>query len=224
VNYDGYHKYDRAVAESYDEARQGELHWWREDEFVQEFFGRERVNRLLDLPVGTGRFFRHYTSVQSLTGIDVSENMLEQARKNLHSLPAGVSVRLERGDVFSLRFSEAEFDAAIVWRLFHLIPPDLLPGAIRELCRVTSKNILLQSYVPVERSTWRAGLSRVRGWMRWTVTDSSPWSHIRSYVHNQRRIDELFADSGFDSSTSVVLDKYGGQDVRASVYTKKGAG
>jgi ubiquinone/menaquinone biosynthesis C-methylase UbiE len=222
MNYDGYHKYDRCIAESYDETRKSEAHWWREDQFVQEYFSTEAVGRLLDLPVGTGRFFRHYKSVQSLTGVDVSEAMLEQARKNLTSLPPGISVRLERGDVLSLRFAEREFDAAIVWRLFHLIPRDLLPRAVSELCRVTSKHVLLQSYVPVARHPLRARLSQVKSWIR-PKRGPSPWSHIQAFEHDPRFVEGLFEENGFVCSSSTPLDKYEGKDVRASVYTRRGS-
>jgi len=222
MKYDGYHKYDRAVAESYDQTRQVEAHWWHEDRFVEEFFSKNQFGRLLDLPVGTGRFFQHYKAIRSLTGVDVSENMLEQARKNLTTLAPAVHAELEKGDVFNLRFDDAAFDAAIVWRLIHLLPPDLLPKAVKELCRVTSQKILVQTYAAIPRNPWRARL----GWIRSLIQgsnrqDARPWSHIKSFDHTQDFVDGLFAANGFVSSESLVLDKYEGKDVRATVYMRK---
>lgn len=145
-SYDGYHKYDRSVAATYERDRQVEAQWWKEDEFVREYFNANAIPLLLDLPVGTGRFFPHYKLVEAVVGVDVSDDMLNEARQKLTSLPPGTSGSVEHGDVFSLRFRDGEFTHAVVWRLFHLIPGHLLPDAIAELCRVTATEIVVQTY------------------------------------------------------------------------------
>jgi len=215
--YDGYHKYDRAVAENYDKDRIGEAHWWREDRFIAEFFAEGSHDRLLDLPVGTGRFFPHYRNVKEVTGVDISEHMLEEARKNMARLSPGTVLRLERGDVFALRFGNGEFNVAVVWRLLHLIPEDLLPRAIGELCRVTSESIVVQTYAQPQslRASLRRSVAGIPGLRRLKrgiaslagrsgarrsmgVDDATKaWSHIQSFTHRQAFIDSLFGACGF---------------------------
>jgi SAM-dependent methyltransferase len=155
--YDGYHKYTGSVAANYESDRQVEAHWWKEDEFIREFFREKVVSSLLDTPVGTGRFFRHYKCAGTVVGLDVSEDMLNEARLKLALLPPATIGSVERGDIFSLRFGDRQFSLAVVWRLLHLIPADLLPSAIAELSRVTDRELVVQTYtvVPAQDSAAR---------------------------------------------------------------------
>jgi ubiquinone/menaquinone biosynthesis C-methylase UbiE len=247
-SYDGYRKYTADVASNYERDRQVEAHWWKEDEFVREYFRDRVAPRLLDIPVGTGRFLPHYTRAQQVIGVDVSADMLDEARRKLALLPAGTAGSVERGDVFSLRFGDREFTHAVVWRLFHLIPEDLIPGAIAELCRVTDGEVVLQTYVagpaapadPVSpRSRLATGLRRVARSVRGIVAPAprmgaatstateevsaavaTPWSHIQSYSHSQARIDALFLGHGFAARIARHLDTYDNCDVRVTVYQR----
>jgi SAM-dependent methyltransferase len=174
--YDGYHKYTGSVAANYESDRQVEAHWWIEDEFIREFFREKVVSSLLDTPVGTGRFFRHYTGASTVVGVDVSEDMLNEARLKLALLPPATIGSVERGDILSLRFTDRQFSLAVVWRLFHLIPVELLPRAIGELCRVTDRELLVQTYtvVPTTNTTTQS-----------TTPDVSP---LRLVLGRGRRI------------------------------------
>jgi hypothetical protein len=51
-SYDGYSKYTGSVAATYDSDRQVEAQWWKEDQFVREYFSETIAPRLLDIPVG----------------------------------------------------------------------------------------------------------------------------------------------------------------------------
>lgn len=233
--YDGYHKYDQAVAGDYDQAREVEAHWWLEDRFIEDYFKGKEVNHLLDLPVGTGRFFRHYSGVRHLTGVDISDAMLQEAGKKLGLLPKAADTRLERGDVFALKFGDGEFDATVVWRLFHLIPPEMLGKAIAELCRVTRGEIIAQTYTPAGR--WDRQLRKMRALWRKPAAaapapapsrkpaqagtpEAKPWSHIRAYYHPRSFCDGLFRDCGFLPAVHKLLDTYEGSDVNATIYRK----
>jgi ubiquinone/menaquinone biosynthesis C-methylase UbiE len=232
--YDGYHKYDDAVAQGYDASRENEDHWLRENEFVEAYFRGRRVGSLLDLPVGTGRFFRYYADVRAVTGVDISEAMLAEARRKATVFSSETSLALERGDVFALRFMDGEFDVALVMRLFHLIPQHLLAGAVNELCRVTGGEIILQTYVPL--SPWRAAVQRVAARLKHFVrvsptigvpdqVSATPWSHIQAFYHPQSLVDSLFRTAGFLPGTSQRLAVYGHAEVRVTTYRRqRGAG
>lgn len=235
-HYEGSYKYDSAVARDYDKVRDLECHWQQEDQFIQGYLKGRKIRRLLDLPVGTGRFFAHYAGVENLTGIDISEEMLLEARKKLPLLAPRTRVILELGNVLDLRFSNQEFDVAIVCRLFHLLPMDLLEKAVCELCRVTRGEVVVQTYVPTHTPLFRGSkllkrvvsrLYRLLGGERAKPTASEcepnakPWSHIQAYYHKQSLIDSWFRKQGMSVSVRKLLDYYEGREVRATVYCRQ---
>jgi SAM-dependent methyltransferase len=66
---------------------------------------------VLDLGCGTGRYFWALTGVRTLTGIDASHAMLEEARRPYQqSRITAASVRLVEGDLFTHRFEAKAFD------------------------------------------------------------------------------------------------------------------
>lgn len=66
---------------------------------------------VLDLGCGTGRYFWGLHRVASLTGLDASAPMLEEARHPLHAERlAGVPVTLVNGDLMTHAFPNASFD------------------------------------------------------------------------------------------------------------------
>jgi ubiquinone/menaquinone biosynthesis C-methylase UbiE len=233
--YDGYYKYDLVVAQGYDASREVETHWRHEDQFIENFFRGRQVTSLLDVPVGTGRFFRHYEGVGRVTGVDVSEHMLEEAKKKLPLIRSGTSVQLVRGNVLALQFADRAFEMAVVWRLFHLIPPDLLAEAIKELCRVTCRHIIVQTYAPRARPkhSWCPAIREIASRLSRSIIGSmvrnpqdlivgkTPWSHIQAYKHEQALIDSLFEENRFSCFCFRVLDIYEGREVRASVYSRE---
>jgi len=225
-------KYDEQVATGYDAVREKERHWWLEDEFVRKYFLTHPVKSLLDLPVGTGRFFRHYRGVENLTGVDISEHMLAEAQRKVDQLPQATRVTLEKGDVFALKYPDRSFDAVIVWRLLHLLSPDVLPGAIKELCRVTRGQLIVQTYPRPHKGHrfWnRLGLKL--GWRRLPphllAEPQTPrhdpqiakaWCHIPAYYHRQGLFDRLFTEEGCKRKEVRFLDEYKGCDVRVAIY------
>lgn len=81
MNYDGYYKYNDNIANSYDLDRQEEEHWKLENIYVEKLYRDINLSTLLDLPAGTGRFFQYYRKVEKIIGIDISNNMLNIAKK-----------------------------------------------------------------------------------------------------------------------------------------------
>ncbi|HED64784.1 MAG TPA: class I SAM-dependent methyltransferase [Planctomycetes bacterium] len=103
---------------------------------------------LLDAPCGTGRLRATIEHHGSFIGLDASLSMLAAARRSDPS-------RLLAGDVERLPFADRTFDAAISCRLLHhLMDPDALARAVRELVRV-SKRLVLASF-------WDAGTLEAR--------------------------------------------------------------
>jgi ubiquinone/menaquinone biosynthesis C-methylase UbiE len=225
--YDGYHKYTGSVAANYESDRQLEAHWWKEDNFIREFFRDKIVPSLLDTPVGTGRFFKHYTGASIVVGVDVSEDMLSEARLKLSLLPSATNGSVERGDILSLRFNDRQFSVAVVWRLLHLIPVGLLPRAIGELCRVTDRELLLQTYSVLSthnsttrRSPLRTVLGHGRRLARRLVrgrADSAPRS---GSIGTPQPADEI--SSARDRPWNHIQAAYHSQELIDSLFAKHG--
>ena len=73
-----------------------------------------RTGRILEIGVGTGRNLPYYTRGQRVIGIDISERMLQRARKK----NSEASVDLVQMDVELLGFPDETFDAAVSTYVF----------------------------------------------------------------------------------------------------------
>ena len=93
---------------------------------------------VLDLGCGTGRYFWGLRNVRSLTGLDASAPMLEQARRPIHAERlTATPIALLQGDLMSYDFPPASFD--LVYSI----------GVLAE-------------HVPLDDAI----VARVRGWLR----------------------------------------------------------
>jgi ubiquinone/menaquinone biosynthesis C-methylase UbiE len=82
--------------------------------------------------VGTGKNLPYYPAATSITAIDLTPGMLERAQKRAAAL--GLKVNFQLGDVQTLSFPNASFDAAIATFVFCSVPNPVL--GLRELARV----------------------------------------------------------------------------------------
>ena len=99
----------------------GQHHQWRNRALkaaIKELSGKENL-KLLDIATGTGDVaFRLHDLLPSalITGIDLSEGMLEIARKKLELLPIKEKeiIAFGKGDSLSMPFHDSEFDLITV--------------------------------------------------------------------------------------------------------------
>jgi ubiquinone/menaquinone biosynthesis C-methylase UbiE len=110
-------------------------------EAPMDFFGgRDRRRRVvgeahgevLEVGVGTGRNLEYYPSDARVTGIDISERMLERARSRARDL--GQKATLRWADVEELPFDDASFDTVTATCVFCSVG-DPIRG-LREVRRV----------------------------------------------------------------------------------------
>ena len=71
--------YHGKEATDYDEKRFRKKQWQVEEAFMKEFLQKVKPKTVLDVPVGTGRFLPLYDC--PVTGVDISYQMLQQAKK-----------------------------------------------------------------------------------------------------------------------------------------------
>lgn len=89
---------------------------------------------VLEVGVGTGLSFLHYPDHAHVTGIDVSEPMLEQARGRLRKMTGGPTVQLELMDACSLSYPDACFDHVVAPYVISVVPEPA--RVMREIARV----------------------------------------------------------------------------------------
>lgn len=217
--YDGYKKYGANEASGYDEVRMKEPLWWEEENFVKEYFRTHRPQRILDAPVGTGRFLHHYAQAGEVDGIDISEEMLKVSLAKLSGL-GQPNIRIGLGDIFHLEFADARFDLVLCWRFTHLVPAALLADALRELRRVAAGEILMQAYLAWPY--WRrviCSLRRIPLRIFHRLTDSTPpappWMHIQAYYHTQEILESKIREAGLEVIERVEIGVYGDSTVYA---------
>jgi ubiquinone/menaquinone biosynthesis C-methylase UbiE len=87
---------------------------------------------VLEVAVGTGLNFAAYPPDVQLTGIDLSEQMLEIARTRAREL--GREVELREGDAHALPFADASFDTVVCTFGLCAIPD--IDAALDEMTRV----------------------------------------------------------------------------------------
>ena len=184
--------YGETVAASYNADRAGEEHWGLENSFVAKCLSRYRGACVLDAPVGTGRFLDLYLQhgIRKVVGIDMSPHMLLEARKRA---PPGLSVQLEQGDAFAIAYPDNTFDAAICFRLLHLIPPERRQVLLSELLRV-SQELVLQAYVTQRQSVFQRAWNRLRSLGRPKPT--KPWYSIPCFTLSTIELVTLFENTG----------------------------
>jgi ubiquinone/menaquinone biosynthesis C-methylase UbiE len=206
--------YGANEANTYDVDREGERHWRLEHAFVEKLLRRSKPTSLLDVPVGTGRFLPLYQAVPDVHGIDLSPDMLLQAKRCAASIGA-LNPVLEVGSIFDLPLADSSVDLTLCCRLLHLLPEDRLAAAFAEVFRVTRKTVCAQAYVP-GRVNARALHKVLRLANKLMVSagvvppESSPWSHIHAWFHPREVIEAAAASQGWTMRPPTELCHYKG--------------
>ena len=121
---------------------------------VVDFVNAGKGSTVLDVATGTGQqAFAFAKRGHNVIGIDLTESMLEIARKNNK---AGF-VKFELADATHLRFEENSFDVSCISFALHDMPPNIREKVLREMVRVTKPNGII---VIVEYDLPRNKISR----------------------------------------------------------------
>lgn len=138
-------KYWGTAAKNYESGRQNSAHWRREQKVVAQLIEQTGVgseSRILDVPVGTGRFFPYYKALGCrAVGIDASPDMITQAKAKATELELD-SVELKIGDITDLSLSSNSVDVSLCIRLLNWFDFSLFQQALRELRRVSSEYVI----------------------------------------------------------------------------------
>lgn len=119
------------------------------DRWRRDIWARIEPGSVLEIGVGTGKNIPFYPAGASVTGIDISPQMLLRARRTALELDRAVDLRI--GDAQALEFPDGAFDTAVGTFVFCSVP-DAVKG-LHELARVVKPggDIWLLEHVRVDK-------------------------------------------------------------------------
>jgi phosphatidylethanolamine/phosphatidyl-N-methylethanolamine N-methyltransferase len=106
--------------------------------------GNRRGGRILEVGVGTGISLAKYSPDCQICGIDLSEDMLEKARKRVEELRLTNVERLAVMDAENLRFPDRSFDVVAAQYVVNTVPhPEIALNEFRRVLKVGGEIILI---------------------------------------------------------------------------------
>ncbi|MDX1389258.1 MAG: class I SAM-dependent methyltransferase [Acidobacteriota bacterium] len=201
-------KYHGDMADTYDALRVGTTQWEREHEIVSGVLaGFPRGTRVLDVPVGTGRFLELYRdSGFEAVGADISSSMLAKAREKATDLQFDVDL-VERS-VDALEFEDESFDVVVCIRFLDWVDSDFLARALAELTRLTRRTIVayIPTYTPLaELRPWTIqGL--VRGMRQLKLRFYRARTRSDSVLHVRARVLAIADELGLRLDQRICID------------------
>jgi len=115
----------------------------------REWLGERASGRVLEVAIGTGRSLRYYLNASSLTGIDVSPEMLAVARRRAEE--RGLPVDLLEGAAEHLPVEDAAYDSVVCCLSLCTIPDPAAAIAEMQRALVPGGRLLLVDHVA---SSW----------------------------------------------------------------------
>lgn len=120
------------------------------DKMIREDWRRDLLNeasgKVLEAGVGTGANLASYPdSIQSLTGVDFSSEMLKYAKQKASSLTVPYPIELIEADIQELPFPDHTFDTIVSVCVFCSVP-DPVQGLkeLRRVCKPDGQILMLE--------------------------------------------------------------------------------
>lgn len=198
---------DKTVAEKYDAERFNSLKGRIEDLLEKKALNKGLAllppgGKILEVPVGTGRITEYVLKKGfSLTGIDISQEMLSLAKKKLSHFDE--SCLLMVGDAENLPFQEESFDGVISVRLFGHLPLEKKRIVLREFAKVSRSYVIVS--IPLAntlRGYYRRFFKRLPMWFPITVQEMNHEAEQTGLI-----VIEIIPIFGFVSETTFVIMK-----------------
>ena len=127
-------------------------------------------SRVLEMGVGTGLALPRYLPEKRITGIDLSAEMLAQARKRVAQLGLRNVEALHEMDAEATDFADASFDIAVAMFVASVVPnPPLLLAEMRRVVRPGGAILFVNHFAAKAGPRWwveraMAPASRALGW------------------------------------------------------------
>lgn len=164
-----------------------DIQFWEKVQFGggREWIGARAKGRVLEVAVGTGRNFDFYSRRVGITGVDLSPDMLDIARRHAIDLDLEVNLRVAAAE--ALPFDDDSFDTAVCTLSLCTIPDPA--ASIAEMKRVLRQGgqLLLLDHIG---SSW---------WPIWAAQRLIEQLTVRTAgEHMTRRQLPLVEAAGFD--------------------------
>jgi phosphatidylethanolamine/phosphatidyl-N-methylethanolamine N-methyltransferase len=164
------------------------------------------AGKILELGVGTGLSLPHYDRKHRLTGIDLSPEMLDIARKRVAEEKLSHVEALHEMDAGNLTFSDASFNAAMAMFVMTVVPdPDRVLGEMIRVVKPGGRVILVNHFsakrgprAAIER--WLSRYSSKLGWRPEFPID-------RVLGRKELRLLERRSVKSFDLFTMLVFER-----------------
>ncbi len=183
--------YTGNTAERYDEKRSTSPKWHGENLVIDSLLSKLPAKlRLLDVPVGTGRFIELYKKYRiTATGVDISNDMIAVAKNKAAQLE--VNIDLQQGSVLDLKFSDGTFDCALCVRLMNWLHSEEMDQAIGQLSRVSKKHLILGIRSYGQSSNFAL---RILTWFTTHIRQKTPKSSRKwqAIIHDKAKIESSF--------------------------------
>ncbi|HET8663566.1 MAG TPA: methyltransferase domain-containing protein [Nocardioides sp.] len=115
----------------------------------RRWLGERATGRVLEVAIGTGRSLPFYTDAKTLTGVDLSPEMLAIARRRAEE--RGLPIELREGDAEHLPVEDATYDSVVCCLSMCSIPDPAAAIAEMKRALVPGGRLLLVDHVA---STW----------------------------------------------------------------------
>jgi phosphatidylethanolamine/phosphatidyl-N-methylethanolamine N-methyltransferase len=104
-------------------------------------------DRVLEIGVGTGMGLDLYPRWARVTGIDLSQAMLDRARTRVADIAARAHIELREMDATRLAFEDGSFDVVYAPYILNVVPnPIAVAMEMRRVCRPGGRIILLNRF------------------------------------------------------------------------------
>lgn len=189
-------KSDEQSALSYSQRKQ-EKHQQEMAMLADAFAHVKDVQTVLDAPCGVGRASIWLAQQgKQVVGIDLGEAALSLARELAEK--DGVSVSFESHNIFELPYGDGHFDATLCFRLLHHFESEALQQRlIAEICRVSSRYVVISRISPTSFTSLRRRLRKILS-----------GKDIKQYPVSGAQLDASFAQHGFVPEHRVARSQF----------------
>ena len=195
-------RYSLRGAKRYEKRRQS-VRWGAEARAFEQFYTQVNPRKVLDLPVGTGRFFDAYLRNNAeVLGVDISANMLAEAATKI---PPGAPIKLRQADVLDLKNSSAlgsGYDLIVCMRFLYWLRPHELAIMLRKFnttgapLLVASTKVALNEPTKIVGGGWKRSLGRLRAHL---------YRSVVKRVYKEEELLEIFLANGWTLADKQLL-------------------
>ena len=185
----------------------------------------------MDIPFGTGRFIDIYLKNSlEVMGVDISKDMLMQAEKKLKNVKH--SVKTIESDIINLPFENHYFDFIICFRLFHLLPFEIIEKAVKEISRVAKNKIYIEIYksslIPETNQNKKnrlkmklqAFIQKFAKEKKNTKEKTQPWLEIQNFSYYEKNLLNLFMKNNLNLEKIEEITEDKNNEIKIYILSK----